>query len=328
MLDSGVPIVRAVNLAGDKVSDPRCREAMYKVGEAVAQGEEVSEAMRTQGDRFPALMIQMVDVAEQTGALPEILKDLADHFENNLRLRRDFVSSITWPAIQFGLAVLIIAFLIWILGWIADTRSGKAIDILGFGLSGTKGAVTWLAMVGGGLLSLYLVYQFVARSLEGKKYLHGVAMKIPVIGTCMRSFAIARFSWAYYLTQQTGMPVDKSVQASLQATGNGVFIDRTSIICRRINEGEPLAVALREAGIFPDDYLSMVDVAEESGTVPEALHRLSPQFQEDARRTLSTLTTLLGWAVWLMVAAFIIFLIFRIALFYVGMINGLVEETY
>lgn len=325
MLGSGVPIERAFNLAAEKISESRCRRAMRGIAEAVARGEEVSEAMRAQGQTFPELMIEMTDVAEQTGALPEILRSLADHYDNLVRLRREFLTSITWPAVQFTLAVFVIALLIYVLGWIAQSRGGQPLDVLGFGLYGAKGALLWLAMVGGVLLSLWTAYQMIARTFAGQRVLHGLLMRIPAIGGCMRSFAIARFSWAFYLTQQTGMPVDDSLRASLQATNNGVFIDRADLVCRLIREGETLSTALHAAKIFPADYLSMVEVAETSGTVPEALHRLSPQFEEDARRSLAVLATLLGWGVWLLVAGFIIFLIFRIALWYVGMINDAVN---
>ena len=90
-----------------------------------------------------------------------------------------------------------------------------------------------------------------------------------------------------------------------------------------VHAGEPLSVALTESRLFPSDYLHMVEVAETSGTVPEMLERLSPQFEDQARRSLTALVAALGWVVWGLVAAFIIFVIFSIALWYIGMINDL-----
>jgi len=325
MLDAGVPIERAFRVIADKTADGRCAAALRGIAEAVADGNEVADAMREQGERFPDLVVEMVAVAEETGTLPEILKGLAEHYENNLRLRRDFLASITWPCIQFVLAVLIIALVIYILGWIAASRGGQPLDVLGFGLVGTKGAIIWLAMAAGTVVSLATAYMLVANSLAGKRALDGFLLGVPVVGHCMRSFAIARFSWAFYLTQQSGMSIDKSLQSSLRATNNGAFIAAGAVICRRVNEGDDLATALRASNLFPIDFLSMVEVAEHSGTVPEALHRLSPQFEDNARRSLAAMTAFLGWLVWGVVALFIIFFIFRIALWYVGMINDAVR---
>ena len=51
----------------------------------------------------------------------------------------------------------------------------------------------------------------------------------------------------------------------------------------------------------------MVNVGETTGTVPETLNRLSPQFEDQARRSLRALASAAGWAVWCLVAAFIVF---------------------
>ena len=327
MLSSAIPIKKAFGLARDKTSDSRCRQALAGVTTAIRKGDDVSTGMREQGQAFPDLMIEMVTVAEETGALPEILEGLADHYDNLIQLRRNFISSIIWPVFQFVAAVLVIALMIYILGWIAESSGSKSIDFLGFGLSGTKGAILWLSMVFGSVFSVFVFYKIVAGGLRGKSVLDIFLLNIPVVGNCMRSFAIARFSWAFHLTQQTGMPIDRSLRSSLNATNNGAFQGASSQICRRGNEGSTLTEALSASGLFPNDFIAMVDIAEQSGTVPEALDRLSPQFADQARRSLSALTTALGWAIWACVAVFIIFLIFRVALSYVGMINGATKEA-
>lgn len=326
-LHAGIAIEKAFDLASDKAGDRRCEEAMHYISTAVRKGQDVSSAMHELPGVFPDLMMEMVYVAEQTGSLPEILKGLAEHYENLLRLKKNFISSLIFPLFQFVAAVLVIAFLIFILGWIAQSRGGKPIDILGLGLLGTKGALLWLSMVFGTVLSLFVAYQITVRNLKGKKFLDGFLLQVPVVGNCLRSFAIARFSWAFYLTEQTGMPIDQSLKASLRATDNGAFIEAGTGICEMVQEGSMLGKALASSKLFPADFLSMVDVAEVSGTVPEALHRLSPQFEDDARRSLSRLTSALAWAIWAMVAIFIIFLIFRIAFWYIGMINDAVKQA-
>jgi type IV pilus assembly protein PilC len=54
---------------------------------------------------------------------------------------------------------------------------------------------------------------------------------------------------------------------------------------------------------------------------------LSPQFEDQARRSLRALAITAGWLVWLCVAIFIIFLIFRIVLWYTGMLNDFAQEA-
>ncbi|GDY07837.1 general secretion pathway protein GspF [Planctomycetia bacterium] len=323
LLGSGVEVRRSFKVAAGKVSDARCRAAFAEINVQISAGHEISVAMREQGRTFPELMIDMIEMSEGTGSLPEVLTHLAEHYENNLRLRREFVRSIAWPMFQLVAAVLVIALLIVIFGMIGDDPGGPNMKQLTFGLSGVGGAIIWLTCTFGGAGLLWLGYQVSVRMFAAQRMLDSLWLRVPVLGTCLRSFAIARFSWAYYLTQQSGMPVDRSLTASLKATNNGAFQNLAPLVCAGIREGEDLSVVLEASQLFPEGYLHMVSVAETSGTVPEMLHRLSPQFEEQARRSLKALTATVSWLVWLLVATFIVFFIFRFFSWYVGMIKEL-----
>src|SRR5262249_51641063 len=218
MQPSGRALVKTLEIASRKTGDAGCRRRLVAVREEVQQGTDIAQALREQGRYFPELMIDMVSVGEQTGSLPEVLDGLADHYENVVRLRRMLIAMITWPAIQLVAAILIIALVIYILGILSPpTASGqKPVDILGLGLMGTTGAIKWLTMSFGSIFAILGGYYLVASVFRSKRFLDGLLMKIPVLGGCMRSFAIARFSWAFALTQQTGMPIDRSLELSFR----------------------------------------------------------------------------------------------------------------
>lgn len=321
MLNSGISIRRSFDLAGNKVGDARCRRALQGVSEGIARGEDVSTAMRNQGGAFPELLVEMVRVGEQSGDMPEILMHLSEHYENNLKLRRSFLGQIAWPVIQLVIAVFVVALVILVLGMVGSARPDERFDPLGLGLAGPSGALIWLGSVFGVVAVGAAVWFVLIKGLSAKRFVDPILLQIPVVGNCLRSFAIARFSWAFYLTQQTGMPIARSLKFSLHSTANGAFIESTSLICDAVNSGSNLEDALRASQLFPEDYLQTVSVAESSGTVPEELHRLSPQFEDQARRSLTILSTTLAWLVWAMVAGFIIYFIFRIVLNYIGLIN-------
>lgn len=325
-LHSGVPVVKAFELSAKKSPDLRLRAVMADVVTQLRSGDDVATAMRSHQGYFPDLTVDMIDVAERTGALPEVLRSLAEHYENNLRLRRDFIGQIAFPVIQFVAAIFVIAFLILVLGLI-PSQGGAPLDVLGFGLTGTSGALLWLSGWAILIATVFVLYKVAVSSLQGQKAVHQLLLNIPVIGGCMRSFAIARFSWAYHLTQEAGMPVDESLEASLRATANGAYIARGPQMIDAVMEGETLTDALAQSQLFTEDFVELVHTAETSGTVPETLHRLSPQFEEQARRSLRALAFTAGWFIWLGVAIFIVFLIMRIFLWYAGMLNDAAREA-
>lgn len=321
MLHSGVAVHKAFDMATRKTGDATCRRVLEQVTREILQGADVSTALRCEPGYFPELFLDMVEVAEHSGAVPEVLKALGEHYDNMVRLRRSFIGQITPSILQLLAAIGIVTLLILILGMIAENRGGNA-DMLGWGLTGSAGAVQFLVVSLGSLASIFGLYYVISYGFKKQRLLDGVLLRIPVLGNCLQSFAIARFSWAYALTAQTGMPIARSLGASFRATGNGAFQGASDTVCALVKEGEELSVALRAGGVFPEDYLQIVEVAESSGTVPESLARLSPEFEDQARRSLKMLAETAGWLVWVIVAGLIIFVIFSIFSRYVGMINN------
>ena len=108
------------------------RQHLSTISDAVNHGETMADALRETGDFFPALFREMVGLGEQTGKVDAVLAQLADHYQNQLTLRRNFWSAITWPLVQLGIAVAVVGLLIWVQGMIG-------VDILGFGLVGDRG---------------------------------------------------------------------------------------------------------------------------------------------------------------------------------------------
>ena len=142
MLYSGVPVARALQVAGRKGGDSLCREVFTDIAEQVRAGEELSDGMARHGRRFPELVIDMVRLSEHSGALPEVLEHLAEHFDNIVALRRKFLSQITWPVIQFVAATGVVSLVIFVLGMLPG---GEAVSEITFGLRGAGGAITFLA---------------------------------------------------------------------------------------------------------------------------------------------------------------------------------------
>jgi type IV pilus assembly protein PilC len=313
MLESGIQIRRAIGIASKKAMHPPTKKVLREVS-------DISQALKDHGSFFPTLFVEMVTMAEETGSLPEVLRHLAEHYDANIRMKKELVGSLIWPVFQLVAAIFVIAILILVLGLIGGDDE---ISNIVFGLKGPTGAMIWLTGTLGTFAAMFAVWLMIQKAAQAKAIVDPLLLMVPVLGRCMRSFAIARFSWSYYLTQQTGMPVTRSLQGSLKATGNGAFVSQTPFITSAVMEGSSLTESLKQSRLFPIEFLEMVSVAEESGTVPEALHRLSPQFEEDARRALKILTSAISVVVWLFVAGFIIFFVFKVVLTYIDMLNDL-----
>jgi type IV pilus assembly protein PilC len=325
MLESGVDVRKALKTASRQSTDGRLTAAVDEVSRSINHGRTMAEAFNEQSDRFPALFRDLVDVGEQTGATAEVFTSLAKYYESRVKQVREFRAAISFPVFQLFAAVMIIGLLIFILGILPARGPDGPIDVLGFGLLGPSGAMIWFLGCGASVAAGFIAWKMATRNLAGQTFLHPLMLNIPGIGSCMRSFAISRFSWCFALTQQAGMSIRPSLACSMKATANGAFMVAEPLIWDELQQGQTFGEALTASQLFPAEYLQFIHTAEESGTVPEQLARMSHLFDEEATRSLERLTKIFSAAVWIFVAGLIVFFIFRIALFYIGQLNSALD---
>ena len=142
---------------------------------------------------------------------------------------------------------------------------------------------------------------------------HEVLLRIPVVGNLMSTIALARFSWAMEMMTEAGVPILDAITWSLEATTNGAFIARGPAICKQLSDGELLADTFGRSGLFPVEYVEMIAVAQESGSLPEMFKRLARNYFEKMEMAMKVLTRVLGILVWIVVACVIIYFIFLLA---------------
>ncbi len=226
------------------------------------------------------------------------------------------MSQTAWPLIQFFLAPFVMAGMIFILGIF-----GSTFDPLGFGLTGTTGAIKFLLGWFGTIGILVFAYFVLTRSLRQQVMVDELILRTPVFGPCMRAMAMTRFCMALRLTMETGMPVARALKLSLRATANSAYEARVDQVGNAIRNGEDLTEALRVTGLFTDDFLDIMATAEESGRTVEVMQRQAKHYEEETGRRLTILTQVASKGIWLMIALIIIFLIFRIFSTYLGLID-------
>lgn len=103
------------------------RRHLAAASQMIDEGKGLGEGLAAGGDYFPPLLREMVEVGEQSGHLGEVLKQLAEYYQHQIRMRRNFLAAITWPAIQLAVAIAVVGFLIWIMGLINGSSPSPSI---------------------------------------------------------------------------------------------------------------------------------------------------------------------------------------------------------
>ncbi len=289
------------------------------VRDRLAEGDSLAEAMGACQGYFPALTVALVDVGENTGRLDDVLRGLADHYDHLGSLRRTFLTGIAWPCLQLFMALSIIGILILVMGMI-----GGGVDVLGFGLVGTSGFITYVLIVGVVLGSLVLSVTAVLRGWLGTAPLR-MAMYVPVVGDFLRTSALSRMAWTLSLSLNSGLDARRSMKLALRSTQNNYYMSQMDIVDESILTGREFHESLRQTDLFPDEFLNSLETAEISGTHGETLGRVADEYRTRARSAAAALTATASFAIWIMVMIFLVLMILRLFMFYLGNITGALE---
>jgi type IV pilus assembly protein PilC len=317
-LGAGVDLRRTLTREADTTRGGLQRRMIF-IRDNAARGNSLDEAFVATGDYFPPLFRQLVAVGEQTGHTAEVFGRLAEHYEHRLALRRVFLGSIAWPMIQLAGAIMVIGLLIWVMGWIG-TR-GASSDPLGWGLKGTSGLVIYLAVVGSVAAVIFALIEAARRGALWWKPIQRAVVRLPVLGRALNTLALSRVAWTLHLALDAGMDVRRALRLALTNSGHVRFESAAEPMLATISRGRPIHEAMSEVRVFPGAFVDAVAVGEESGRLVETLAILSHQQQDEARSAMTILVRLAGFAVWLLVAAMIITMIFRLAGVYLGTIR-------
>jgi type IV pilus assembly protein PilC len=299
------------------------RPVAGRIVAALEEGDSLDDILAREGDVFPPLLRALVRVGENTGMLAEVFAELEKYYVRQRMLWRQFVVQSAWPIIQFVVAIFVLAGLILVMGLLPPPGGpgSRPLDPLGLGLAGPSGAAIFLGVVLGTLLALGGGYWFLRRRMRDSAALDAFLLGLPAIGPCLRALALARFCTALRLTTETGMSIVKAMRLSLSAAGNGAYTAQGEHIEADLRRGEDLTIALTDRRLFPEEFQHMITVAEESGTLDRVLAHQAEHYHEESGRRLTVLTALAGYGIWLLVGLIIIVAIFRIATWYIGLLN-------
>lgn len=291
------------------------------VAEAIRDGETFAAGLRRTGGFFPPMFVVLVEVAEESGMLTEGMRELADDYAHTLQRRREFLNSLFLPLCELGIALVVIGLLILILGWVQQ-MTGMEIDPLGLGLIGVRGLVVYLVVLSGIAFAGFVVFRSLSSGSRRFAAIQYAMAQIPLVGGLLRTLALARLTRSLFMTLRTGMDVRRAITITYDSVAFAPVSGGRDRALRLLESGATLAEALAPLGNFDRSIPSQIVVGEASGNVPEVCDRLSKQFMLDATLQMKRLSVIGFFLIYGLVAAIIIFFIFRLAMFYIGTIEG------
>jgi type IV pilus assembly protein PilC len=299
LIEAGLPLLRGLRILLKQEKTPALREALTGMGEAVESGGTFSEALGQYPRTFDKLYINMVKAGEAGGVLDSVLARLAEFMEKAERIKGKIKSAMTYPIVVLVAAMGILTFLmIFIIPKFAeifsDLLGGKALPPLTQFVIGLSDAVAhqWYLFIGGGF-GIVIVFKLLKATPRGAAILDTIKMRAPLFGQLVRKTAVARFARTLGTLMQSGVPILQALNIVRDTAGNEVVADAIQRIHDSVKEGESVAMPMEASGVFPGMVVSMVDVGEETGALPEMLVRVADGYDEEVDMAVEGLTSII-----------------------------------
>jgi type IV pilus assembly protein PilC len=111
LLTGGLPLVPSLETAARSIDSRQIANAVYRSVETVREGKGLSVSLQ-ETKVFPELAIEMIEVGESTGALPQMLNSVAEFFEEDVQTNLTAAMSLIEPAILVVMGIVVTGILI------------------------------------------------------------------------------------------------------------------------------------------------------------------------------------------------------------------------
>ncbi len=316
--EAGIPVVRALTILEGQTRPGPFKDILAELAEEVSGGTPLSEAMAKHTGCFDELYSSMVRAGEAAGILDRILTRLAAFREKAAEIRGKIVNAMIYPAILTFVAVAVVSavvvFVIPRFQEIFDSFDVELPDTTRVLLDVSEFATQrWYLVFGLPIVLVILHFVLLARS-EGYRYrIHGLVLRIPLLGGLLRQSLVARFARTFGTLVEAGVPHLDALGIVRDATANAVLAQGVEDVRRTVREGEGIARPMADTGLFDDIVTNMVDVGEETGELDSMLLKVADAYERQLDRRIDAVFKFLEPALLLFMAVVVGFIV--IALF-------------
>ena len=304
LIDAGLPLLRSLTVLAKQEKDAVLHKTIHALADSVQGGSTFSESMAQHPLIFNKLYINMVKAGELGGVLELVLNRLAEFQEKAQKVKNKVISAMAYPVIVLIIAILIMIFLMAFIvpkfqAIFNDMLNGAQLPLITRFVIAISDVVKvmfippylWLSL--GAVFGVVIGYKLVTKSVGGRKFLDRVALATPLFGDLLKKSSISRFSRTLGTLVTSGVPILQALNITRDTAGNEVVADAVSKVHDAVKEGESIVQPLEASGVFPPMVISMVDVGEETGQLPEMLLKIAEVYDDEVDNAVEGLTSLL-----------------------------------
>lgn len=297
LIESGIPIVGALEILFDQTTQPYFKNVIGLVVRDLREGSSFAGAIAKYPNIFSELYISMVEAAETSGNLPEILERLSVYLEKSSALRKKIISSLTYPAVVICMAIAITSFLVFkviptfeeIFSSLGGNLPLPTMILIGFSKFMRQNIIMMVVV----MVLLGYILRFYVSKPKGKRNYHKLLLKLPIAGDIIKKIAIAQFARTFATLVRSGVAIITSLEIVGKTSGNKIIEDAVMGARQSVQEGVPISEPLEACGVFPPMVTKMIAVGEKTGKLEAMLGKIAQFYEEQTEAMISGLTSLI-----------------------------------
>lgn len=297
LLQAGMPLTVALNSMTHLESRGISSEVSRQLRQEVMEGRSLSDAMAKQPLIFSDLYVNMVKAGEQSGALVDVLRRMADHFERFASVQAKFSSALVYPAFVAVVGIgIIIFFMTYMLPKFMSLFQNMQMDLpvmtqMLVKISNVFTGYWWLMIMM--LIAGYIIFKRFQATEDGKRKIDQWKMAAPVFGKVMKLNLYGQFARTLSTLLENGVPVLTALKITEQVLPNRVIKEAIAKTRDAVTDGKTLAQPLAQSKIFPQLMVDLVKIGEETGDVPAALKNVADTYENELNIALRVMTNMI-----------------------------------
>ncbi|HOE68863.1 MAG TPA: type II secretion system F family protein [Candidatus Omnitrophota bacterium] len=297
LLKAGIPLIRSLEIVRRGTPNPHFQNIIEKITKSVSGGSSFGHAIRERKGVFPWVWVNLVEVGESTGKLPECLEEIAQYQEASARIQSKVVTAFFYPSI---LTVAVIGALTFLLIYIVPKFSAifeqQKMELPA--LTQAVVAASDLVRHHAFLLLLipvpFIILGFlIKRSPEIRFFMHMMFLRVPFFGEMSIQIAVVRFARGMSTLLKSGVQILQALDIGARLVENAYLEAGIKQVAQGVRGGQGLGAQLEARRVFPVFMTQLLSVGEETGQLEKFLDLIGTYYEERVDAFLTRLTTML-----------------------------------
>ena len=299
LVDAGLPLLRGLRVLEKQERHPTLKRIIGELALSIEGGSTFSEGLAQHPKVFNRLYVNMVKAGELGGVLEVVLSRLADFMEKAQKIKGKVIAAMFYPCAVLTVACTILTVLmVWVVPKFEEIfqgmLSGEQLPVFTRFVLGVSRTIKNHALITlGVVIAVIILFNLLVRTKLGRRVFDKLKLKMPILGPVISKVAISRFSRTLGTLVSSGVPILQALTIVKETAGNVIVGNAVAAVHESVKEGETITAPLEASNVFPPMVISMVDVGEQTGALPEMLMKIADNYDEEVDNAVAAMTSLL-----------------------------------